>query len=181
MISDIDYVSGQLKQLQDQHIPVIWRPIHEAANQSFWWGAKGGAVYKKLYQVMFDRMVNHHGLKNLIWVYTTEPGDNDWYPGDEYVDIIGRDMYKTGDHGSQVAEYNRIYAQYGGKKMVAYTEAGSIPDPEILERENAGWSWFQIWSGDYTIGTTWNSVELWKKTFESTYVITLDEMPNLRD
>ena len=33
------------------------------------------------------------GLDNLIWVWTTEGNDADWYPGDQYVDIVGRDVY----------------------------------------------------------------------------------------
>ncbi|MEI8115146.1 MAG: glycosyl hydrolase, partial [Bacteroidia bacterium] len=68
MISDIDYTSGQLKRFQNAKIPVIWRPLHEAAGGWFWWGAKGAAPCKKLWQVMFDRMVNVNGLHNLIWV-----------------------------------------------------------------------------------------------------------------
>lgn len=181
IISDIDYVSGLLKVLQNEHVPVIWRPLHEGANGSFWWGAKGPGPYRKLFQLMYDRMVNYNGLKNLIWVYTTEPNDADWYPGDQYVDIVGRDMYTSGDHSSQSAEFNRIYALYGGKKMVAYTEAGSIPDPDNLQRDGAAWAWVNIWSGDYVTGTTWNSLDLWKKTLASDYVITLDKMPSLKN
>ena len=30
------------------------------------------------------------GINNLIWVWTTETNDDTWYPGDEYVDIIGQ-------------------------------------------------------------------------------------------
>ena len=77
MIKDIDYTAGLLKKLQDNKVPVIWRPLHEAAGGWFWWGAQGAAPCKKLWQVMFDRMVNHHGLHNLIWVWTREPNDDD--------------------------------------------------------------------------------------------------------
>jgi mannan endo-1,4-beta-mannosidase len=181
MIADIDYVSGFFKELQSAHVPVIWRPLHEAAGGWFWWGAKGAAPCKKLYQIMYDRMVNYHKLNNLIWVWTREPNDNAWYPGDEYVDIIGRDIYKQGDHGSQAAEFNTLNSQYGTKKMIALTECGSIPDVDNLTKDGAAWSWFMPWYGDYTRKSVHNSLELWRKMFASSYVITLDEMPSLKN
>jgi mannan endo-1,4-beta-mannosidase len=180
IISDIDFVSGLLKKLQDQNVPVIWRPLHEAAGGWFWWGAKGAAPCKQLYQLMYNRMVNHHGLKNLIWMWTREPNDNTWYPGDNYIDIVGRDMYKQGDHSSQIAEWNMMHALYGSKKMVTLSEVGSIPDVTNLVADKAAWSWFMPWYGDYTRNSTHNSLDLWKKMFASDYVITLDEMPSLK-
>jgi mannan endo-1,4-beta-mannosidase len=180
MLNDIDFVSGLLKKLQEQGVPVIWRPLHEAAGGWFWWGAKGAAPCKKLYQVMYDRMVNFHGLKNLIWVWTREPNDNDWYPGDAYVDIVGRDLYKQGDHSSQLSEFNAMNTLYGTKKMIALSECGSIPDVDNLVADKAAWSWFMPWYGDYTRKDVNNSLNLWKKMFSSDYVITLDEMPSLK-
>ncbi len=180
MISDIDFVSGLLKKLQDQKVPVIWRPLHEAAGGWFWWGAKGAAPCKKLYQVMYDRMVNHHGLRNLIWVWTREPNDNDWYPGDSYVDIVGRDLYRQGDHSSQIGEWNAMNTLYGKKKMVTLSEVGSIPDVDNLVADKAAWSWFMPWYGDFTRNSQHNSLDLWKKMFASDYVLTLDEMPSLK-
>lgn len=179
MISDIDFVANQLKTLQTAKVPVLWRPLHEAAGGWFWWGAKGGASCKQLWRVMYDRMVNHHGLNNLIWVWTYEPSeDGTWYPGDEYVDMVGRDVYKTGDHGSQVIEFNNMNQRYGGKKMVTLSETGSFPDVDNLVKDGAAWSWYMPWYKDYTRVATYNSLDLWKKMFASDYVLTLDEMPN---
>ena len=52
---------------------------------------------------MYNRLVNHHKLNNLIWVWTSQAGfddlcnayvaDSAWYPGDEYVDVVARDNY----------------------------------------------------------------------------------------
>jgi mannan endo-1,4-beta-mannosidase len=36
------------------------------------------------------------------------------------------------------------------------------------------------WYGDFTRNSTNNSLDLWKKMFASSYVITLDEMPSLK-
>lgn len=181
MINDIDYVSGLLKELQKDNVPVIWRPLHEAAGAWFWWGAKGAAPCKKLYQLMYDRMVNYHKLNNLIWVWTREPNDDAWYPGDEYVDIVGRDIYRQGDHTSQLIEFNALTSLYGNKKMVTISECGSMPDVDNLTKDAAAWSWFMPWYGDFVRSSTNNSLDLWKKMFASNYVITLDEMPSLKN
>ena len=125
-------------------------------------------------------MVNFHGLHNLIWVWTREPNDDAWYPGDEYVDIVGRDIYKEGDHSSQILEFNDMTSRYGGKKMVTISESGSFPDVDNLIADGAGWSWFMPWTGDFTRLAKYNSLDLWKKMFASDYVLTLDEMPNLK-
>ena len=43
---------------------------------------------------MYDTFTSQYGLNNLIWVlgYSGEVRKN-WYPGDEYVDILGSDTY----------------------------------------------------------------------------------------
>ena len=72
---------------------LLWRPLHEASGKWFWWGAKGAAPCKALWNLMYDRMVNHHGLTNLIWVWNSDGADYEWYPGDDKVDILARDFY----------------------------------------------------------------------------------------
>ncbi|HKK80788.1 MAG TPA: glycosyl hydrolase [Prolixibacteraceae bacterium] len=180
MIDDIDYISGFLKQLQEDSVAVLWRPLHEAAGGWFWWGANGPQACKKLYHTMFNRLVHHHNIRNLIWVWTRQPNDDEWYPGHEYVDIIGRDIYADGNHSSQIIEFNAINSLYEGKKIVALSECGSFPDPDKLVEDGAAWSFFMPWYGDFVRDSYYNSVELWQKTMDHEYVITLDEMPDLR-
>ena len=129
---------------------------------------------------MYDRLVNYHGIKNLIWVYTKQPNDDAFYPGDAYVDIVGRDYYDTGNHTSVVNEFTSISSKFGNKKMTTITECGSFPDPDNLTNDAAKWSWYMVWAGDFVRSSTYNSLDLWKKAFASSYVLTLDEMPNLK-
>ena len=129
---------------------------------------------------MYDRMVNFHGLKNLIWVWTREPNDEAWYPGDQYVDIIGRDIYKDGDHTSQLTEFNALNTLYGKKKMIAITECGSMPDADNLVKDSASWAWYMTWYGSFVRESKYNSLDLWKKNFASAYVVTRDELPSLK-
>lgn len=65
MLSDIDIIAGYLKQLNASKVPVLFRPLHEASGRWFWWGAKGPELCKALWRIMFDRLVNYHGLKTL--------------------------------------------------------------------------------------------------------------------
>lgn len=180
IIKDIDYISGLLKKLQNEDIPVLWRPLHEASGGWFWWGAKGAAPCKTLYRLMYDRMVNYHGLRNLIWVWTSQQNDQSWYPGDDVVDIIGRDIYKDGDHSSQLLEFNQLNNDVKGKKMITLSECGSFPDADKLVGDEVPWSYFMPWYGDFVRSAKYNSLDLWKKMFAHNYVLTLNEMPNLK-
>lgn len=184
MLSDIDIIAGYLKQLNNDKIPVLFRPLHEASGGWFWWGAKGPEPCKMLWRLMFDRLVNHHGLKNLIWVWTTDAAANslDWYPGDEYVDILGADIYASdGDFSSQVLTYNAIREKFGGRKMITLSENGPVPDPDLLVADRAHWSWFMPWYGEFIRDGVINPLAHWQKVMGHGYVVTLDEMPDLKN
>jgi len=183
MLSDIDIIAGFLKQLNNENIPVLFRPLHEASGGWFWWGAKGAEPCKALWRLMFDRLVNYHGLKNLIWVWTTDAAADNltWYPGDEYVDILGADIYAAdGDFNSQVLTYNSIRERFGGKKLITLSENGPVPDPDRLVADRAHWSWFMPWYGSFIRDGIKNPLSHWQKVMGHDYVVTLDEMPDLK-
>ena len=183
MIADIDLISTYLQQFKDANIPVIWRPLHEASGGWFWWGAKGAEPCKALWKLMYDRMVNVHGLNNLIWVWTTDVSSEalNWYPGDNYVDIVGMDIY-PGDnqHGSQYFSFNKVKDLFGGKKLITLSECGSAPDPALMKENGDMWSWFMPWCGDYTRLDKNNGAAWWNKYFTYDFVITRDKMPGLK-
>ncbi len=63
----IDTAAGFLKQLQDAHVPVLWRPMHENNGAFFWWGGRPGPfgtaqLYRELY---FHLMTLHEGFANM--------------------------------------------------------------------------------------------------------------------
>lgn len=183
IISDIDIIAEYLKELNDSGVPVLFRPLHEASGGWFWWGAHGAEPLKALWKLMFDRLVNYHGINNLIWIWTTDAkSDNlNWYPGDDYVDILGMDIYApTGDYGSQIINFDKIKEDFRGKKLITLSENGNIPDPDKLVSDGAGWSWFMPWYGNYIRADSINSVSYWQKVMNHEYVITLDEMPDLK-
>lgn len=183
MIVDLDTIAGYLREFKNANIPVLWRPLHEAAGGWFWWGAKGAAPCKALWQLMFDRLVNYHGLNNLIWVWTTNTSSDalDWYPGDNYVDIIGMDIYPgENQHGSQYIEFDKAKEIFGGKKILTLSECGSVPDPALMMEYGDTWSWFMPWNGDFTRSDAHNGTNWWNKFFSYDFVITRDKMPNLK-
>ena len=190
MIKDIDIISGYLKLLQNKNIPVIWRPLHEAAGNTnsyvggtgwFWWGAKGPEPCKTLWKLMFERMTNYHKLNNLIWVWTSQGNDFDWYPGDAYVDLVGRDLYpETNIHDSQLTEFNKVKTIVAGKKMIALSECGGIPDPGLMFEKGDTWLWFMPWYGDFTRDNKQNGAAYWKTVMNNVNVITRDQMPSLK-
>jgi len=184
IIRDMDTVAGYLKTLANKGIPVLWRPLHEASGKWFWWGSKGPGACKALYHLMFQQFTAVHGLDNLIWVWTTdEAGDAlNWYPGDQYVDILGRDYYyypRIADHASLVSSFENVKDIFGGTKIIALAECGSVPYPDSMAADGANWSYFMPWYGDYTMDG-WahdNTAADWKSIMNNDYVITLDKMP----
>jgi mannan endo-1,4-beta-mannosidase len=174
--SQVDVIAWFLKQLQYAKVPVLWRPYHEMNGDWFWWGKKeGDNGYKKLWQMMFDRFVNFHGLNNLIWVYNTnEVKENvdphlTYFPGDEYVDILATDVYTEGFNQEN---YDQLL-ELAGEKPIALGEVGATPSLEKL-REQPAWTWFMSWGEPGGRGSNFRGfLELYK----SEQVLTHGELP----
>ena len=171
---DLMKVTTYLKLLKDANIPVLWRPLHEASGGWFWWGTDAES-YKKLWIMMFDYFKNA-GLDNLIWVWTCNGNDTDWYPGDNYVDIVGRDLYGN-DPAQCAAEYKSLQATYG--KIIALTECGysEYTDShvaDIIDQWNGGakWAWFMPWYTTDVHAPEW----WWGDIMNNDLVITRDEV-----
>lgn len=181
IIRDIDVIAEELKIIQNANVPVLWRPLHEAEGGWFWWGAKGPQVCVWLWKLMYDRLTNHHGINNLIWVWTGTNSDAamDWYPGDEYVDIVGADIYLNDkNYSSNFSQFDGMVGLHEGKKVITLSETGTIPDPDALETEKSRWSWFCVWAGDFITGGVKNEVTHINHVYNHEYVITLDELPD---
>lgn len=146
LLRDIDAIAAQLKTVARADVPVLWRPLHEAEGGWFWWGAKGPEAFKQLWQVLFERIVHVHGLHNLLWVFTagTNPA---WYPGDAVVDIVGIDSYPKDLSDPLASDWAALQRRFDGKKLVAVTEFGGVPDIAKMRRYGDRWSYFVTWSG----------------------------------
>lgn len=179
LMKDIDTIAVQLKKLQDNGVPVLFRPLHEAEGKWFWWGAQGPEPAKKLYKILFDRLTKVHKLQNLVWVWNSV--SKDWYPGNSYVDLVSADTYAEGDHGPISATYNNLLTLTGDTKIIAAAEIGSVMEPAQLKAYQADWVYFCVWSGDFISLGVWNSLELLKRVYNDAYVLTLDEIQGWRN
>lgn len=181
-LAKLDIIAGELGKLRDAGVPVIWRPFHEAGGTWFWWSAQGAEPFKAAWRIMFDRFTQVHGLTNLIWCFN--PTDSttvlqNWYPGDDVVDMISLDVYPpAGSHPTFSADYKRMRDFRNGRKVVVMSENGAIPEIDALFAEDAGWGYFCTWNG-FENNPAQNSAAFLQTVYNHAKVITLDELPAL--
>ena len=199
-LDQMDKAAEELKKLEAEDIPVLWRPLHEADGNWFWWGNRkndGGEsieAYKKLWYIIFDRMENYHKLTNLIWVWNGQSRDMAVHPNT--FDLCGEDIYSEIplDHSSQKPRFLDV-TSYTFGKMAALSECGYIPDPENLKRDGVKWLWWLPWWGSFVYKTDENgrpvfdnnglplhnsekfSEEEIKEYLNNDYCLTLDKLP----
>jgi len=142
--AQVDAAAASLKKLQDAGIPVLWRPYPELNGKNFWWaGRKGNRGSVALYRQLFDRMVNHDGVRNLVWIWTAAPpgfGPNangslfDFFPGLLYTDALSlKDPQLSWRADATLA------SMAVGKPIGV--ELSAIPTPDIAQQK---WSWFLL-------------------------------------
>jgi mannan endo-1,4-beta-mannosidase len=85
--------------------PLIYRPFHEMTGDWFWWGTANCSPdeFVKLYRLTVDYL-RMNGIRNALYAWAPDKStDMRFYPGDDYVDIIGYDGYDVG-----IASYHSI-------------------------------------------------------------------------
>ena len=204
IMKDIEEVAGYLQLLEDEGIPVIWRPLHEAAGNYglyegggsgawFWWGNRGPEPCRQLWRLLYDQLVNVYGLDNLIWVWTVdvaaghEDRNLEWYPGNDCVDIVGVDIYAD-DIEAKSLQYQALLDVTKGQKLVTISECGNIPDPVKCMEAGNKWSWFMVWNtsdkdGNLALGSddwSYNTLGHWTSVMNSRYVLNREDMPDLK-
>ncbi len=131
-------------------VAVIFRPWHENLASWFWWGGKlcTPEEYQELYRMTWRYFTKERGLSNILWCYSPNgpiPAGEymSRYPGDEYVDILGTDIYEFVAPGESMADAGaRFGAEVkdmlstlvtlgaGHNKLICFSETGleGIPD-----------------------------------------------------
>lgn len=97
-----------LKGNKGEFIPVIFRPFHELNGNWFWWGGKNCTPdeFKKLWVFTVSYLRNEKSIHHLLFAYNTDRflSREEYllkYPGDEWVDIIGFDIYQRSTTNEQ--------------------------------------------------------------------------------
>jgi hypothetical protein len=93
-----------LKGEKGEYIPVIFRIFHELNGNWFWWGGKNctPAELKQLWQFTVSYLRDEKQVHNLLYAYNTDrvATADAWlerYPGDQWVDVAGFDIYQGYD------------------------------------------------------------------------------------
>ncbi len=133
--------------VEGEKIPMIFRPFHECNGDWFWWGKSfmTDEEFKELFRYTIDYLMDDKGVDNLAVCYSPNGfiGSEDEYlaryPGDEYVDIMGLDLYNDKPHKGDgffqklSSSLNVVYdIALEKNKITALTEIGY----RSLETEN---------------------------------------------
>jgi hypothetical protein len=148
--AQVDVIAKYLKELQDAHVPVLFRSYHEMNGDWFWWGAHRGDSFgtKVIFQHMYDRMVNVNHINNLVWVWNVDRPERadrqfvDYFPGQQYMDILSLDTYE----GWNQNYYDDLNALSDGKPLAIAECGGNIPPMSVFDTQPK-WTYFMIWSG----------------------------------
>ncbi|HYF70499.1 MAG TPA: glycosyl hydrolase [Ohtaekwangia sp.] len=166
-----------LEKLRDANVPILWRPYHELNGHWFWYGKQGPERFKRLWITMYNYFVHERKLNNVIWVlcYSSIP-DEKWFPGNEYVDIVGSDTYDGGDD-PHVRMFTKLQEITKSNPMpICYHECGVPPDPDSCLDKGAMWLWWMEWHTDHLEDI---DEEYLKHVYDHELVITKDELPDI--
>lgn len=184
LIEDIDIISEKLEILCNAGIPILWRPLHEASGDWYWWGDCEPDSYKWLWQIMFKRQTEYHNLTNLIWVWNGPTACH--YVGDEYFDIASMDIYSPDvDNSSYYRQFQQLYKTTSGKKMIALSECGRIPLITQVLEHNSPWLFFGLWYDKYLMtsdgefNTEFNEKDDFVLMYNCDRTLTRDEVPDI--
>ena len=121
-------------------IPIIFRPYHEHTGTWFWWGNTHCTPdeYKALWHMTVD-FFEKKGVHNFIYAYSpdrflSKEHYMECYPGDDYVDIMGLDLYQFEPQNPEThhifiekaSSLLKMVSELGQehKKFIALTETG---------------------------------------------------------
>ena len=149
-----DYIVSWADGMKTYNKPVYMRLAHEMNGNWYPWSNEGGAQYVAMWKHIVD-VFRIEGVTNVKWVWAVNqidaPSTNDleaYWPGSDYVDILGTDVYNCGYRGWQsfkdlISEsYNRLVA-LDNTKPVWVAELGTCePSADVANsagKTKAGW------------------------------------------
>ncbi len=126
-----------LKGKRGEYIPVIFRPFHELNGNWFWWGGSHCTPdeFTALWRFTVSYLKDIKQLHHLLYAYNTDRFSSQdaylaKYPGNDYVDIIGFDIYQRNSPNEQfMADADTMLTHLEGmaakhQKLPALTEFG---------------------------------------------------------
>lgn len=146
-------------------IPIILRPYHEMNGSWFWWGGDNCAPldYVALWKDIVHLLRDTHQVNQILYTFSPNKlGENDqyldYYPGDDYVDILGIDIYdfnNSEDYIKSLVNDIGVMSKLAKekKKLYAFTETGleKIPTQKWFSEvlfpsiKDTGIAWVLFW------------------------------------
>jgi hypothetical protein len=139
--AQVDAAGARLKQLDDKGVAVLWTPYPQSNGMQYWWaghaGIHGSAA---LYRMLFERLVHHDQVLNLVWVWEAAPpsfgpGPNgafsEYFPGLLHVDALQLALSQT--HARLRSDVS--LAAFAVAKPIGLSINGPAPDPAFFARE----------------------------------------------
>lgn len=117
---------------QEINSPVLFRPFHEMNGNWFWWGSDNCTPqeYQQLYRIVVDYLRKNE-IYNVLYVWSPDTkAAFEYYPGHDYVDIVGMDIYEPciakGKPREKVVSLLREISRFAQEhdKVAAWTETG---------------------------------------------------------
>ncbi len=104
----------ELKSEQGEYIPIIFRPYMSHNRSDRWWSSQQCTPeeFKKLWIQTVNYLRNTKNIHHLLYAYSVNgPADadvlSDYYPGNDYVDILGLDLFLYFDQDPQGTRYKK--------------------------------------------------------------------------
>jgi len=103
-----------LKGSDGKLIPILYRPYHEFTGNWFWWckNTTTPEQFKELWKFTVTYF-EKKGVHNLIYVYNTSDSGvtnkadfMEYYPGDEWVDMVSFDIYQGGNTPEKLSKFS---------------------------------------------------------------------------
>ena len=132
-----DYVRKWAREATRFGKPMFLRFAHEISNPWYPWGDAHGNT-PEMYTAAWrrvHRIFREEGARNVAFVWNPyQPRDTAYWPGADYVDWIGLDVFNFGpevedgfwmDYASALRDLHSVVRSYG--KPILIAEAGSVP------------------------------------------------------
>ncbi len=160
-----------LKTPSGQTIPVIFRPWHEMHGGWFWWG-KDSCTPEEFQQLFryTEETLGKMGVDNCLYCYSpggtngeTEESYMRYYPGDDYVDMLGVDIYS----GTDKADYiKRVQDEFAVISKIATEHSKLICFAETGQRNTTDPQWFTKALWEVIKDVKMSYVLLWRNAWD---------------
>ena len=121
----MDRMAANLQWLKDRGVPVVYTPFVESDDRNKWHAKEGSENAIKLYRLVHDHFKIIKGLDHIIWAYHTTANHGaleKYYPGDAYVDVLGKSAYGM---GLNFSEYDwAVEKKKNAGKVIWWSELG---------------------------------------------------------